>query len=103
MARTTCQSFSINPAPPGRSLLATSSTRRRSNTLEAHDGAVISDLATDAFVDCHATSGRYLGRLALTIGLLEPRGRRPDAEAAQGLIGEVAQTLDGCRRPVDGR
>src|SRR5512140_658586 len=103
MARTTCQSFSISPSPPGRSLLAISSTRRRSNTLEAHDGTVISDLASDTSIDTHAPPGGHLGGLAVTIGLFEFGGRRPHAKAAQSFVGQVAQTFDWRRCPVDGR
>ena len=103
MARTTCQSFSIRPSPPGRSLLAISSTRRRSSTLETHQDTVEADLAADALIDRNAAAGRYLRGFSGAIVLLKTCWRGLNAETPKRFIGKSAQTLNRGRRAVQGR
>src|SRR6516225_8955942 len=82
--RTTCQSFSTRPGRVPRAA-ATSSTRRRSGTLEAQIYAAITELAAHAARDADHAPGRHLRRLAGVVGLLETCRYRLDADPAECL------------------
>src|SRR6516225_1755742 len=82
IARTTCQSFSTRPGRVPRAA-ATSSTRRRSGTLEAQTDAAVSNLPAHATGNANHAAGRHLRRLAGVVGLLEARRHRLDADPAE--------------------
>ena len=86
IARTTCQSFSTRPGRVPRAA-ATSSTRRRSGTLETQIDPAVADPAADAARHADHTAGWHLCGLAGVVGLLETGWHRLDADAA-GRLGQ---------------
>src|SRR6186713_2890637 len=101
MARTTCQSFSISASPPGRSLLAMSSTKRRSSTFETHPDAVEADVAADSFVDGDSPPSRYLRCLPCYVVLLEPGRCSGNPKTAESFIDKSTKTFDRRRRAIE--
>ena len=84
-ARTTCQSFSTRPGDVPRSL-ATSSTSRRSSTLETQADVPVADIAANAAIDAHDAPGGHLCCASRVVVPLEAARQRFDADPAQSCL-----------------